>query len=164
MITGNKGIELIKGFESLHDGDLTVIGLQPKMDPVGIWTEGYGRAMRDKNGSFIRGEANKMLAYANISIHNEAEAIAALQSDLKVYENIVMQKIKIPISQNNFDALVSYTYNTGGSDNLFKLINQKATSTDIRRWFQTHYITGGGKELPGLVRRRKAEANLFFTL
>jgi lysozyme len=38
MKTSNVGIQLIQEFESLHDGDLTMIGLQPKMDPVGIWT------------------------------------------------------------------------------------------------------------------------------
>jgi hypothetical protein len=47
MKTSNVGIQLIQEFESLHDGDLTMIGLQPKMDPIGIWTEGYGHAMRD---------------------------------------------------------------------------------------------------------------------
>ena len=47
MKTGTKGIELIKSFESLHDGDLSKIGLQPKMCPAQIWTEGYGRAMRE---------------------------------------------------------------------------------------------------------------------
>ena len=39
MKTSQKGINLIKYFESLHDGDLTEIGLQPKMCPAGIWTE-----------------------------------------------------------------------------------------------------------------------------
>ena len=42
-------VDLIKHFESLHDGDLHKIGLQPKMDSVGIWTCGYGRAMIDPN-------------------------------------------------------------------------------------------------------------------
>ena len=40
MKTGIKGIDLIKEFESLHDGDLKQVGLQPKMCPAGIWTEG----------------------------------------------------------------------------------------------------------------------------
>ena len=55
MKTSNIGIELIKEFESLHDGDLSIIGLQPKMCPAGIWTEGYGHAMRDNKGNFIKG-------------------------------------------------------------------------------------------------------------
>ena len=162
MITGKNGINLIKDFESLHDGDLKLIGLQPKMDPIGIWTEGYGRAMRDKKGNFIRGLENRSLAYANITINNEVEASTALLEDLKVYEAIVGQKIRIELSQNQFDALISYTYNTGGSDNLYKLINTRASNKDIRDWFETHYVTGSGKRLPGLVRRRKAEADLYF--
>ena len=44
----NAAIDLVKSFEGIHDGDLTVIGLQPKMCPAGIWTVGYGRALRSK--------------------------------------------------------------------------------------------------------------------
>jgi lysozyme len=40
MKISEKGLDLIKHFESLHDGDLTIVGLQPKMCPAGIWTEG----------------------------------------------------------------------------------------------------------------------------
>lgn len=162
MRTGKEGLKLIKGFESLHDGDLTQIGLQPKMDPIGIWTEGYGRAMRDKKGNFIKGSANKALAYANISIHSEAEASNALLQDLSSREHVVMQNIDIDLTQNQFDALVSYVYNTGGSSNLYKLINTNAGEAKIRTWFETKYITVGGKRLQGLVNRRKAEANLYF--
>lgn len=163
MVTGKKGLDLIKAFESLHDGDLKQIGLQPKMCPAMIWTEGYGRAMRDKKGNFIKGAANKAIAFANITIHNEAEAITALQEDLKSREMIVAQNIKVPLTQNQFDALVSYVYNTGGSGTLYSLINKRAPAAEIRKWFKTKYITGGGKKLPGLVRRRKAEADLYFT-
>lgn len=49
-----------KHFESLHDGDLTIIGLQPKMCPAGIWTEGYGNAIVDPlTGKFLKGSENK---------------------------------------------------------------------------------------------------------
>ena len=57
---------------------------------------------------------------------------------------------------------MSYTYNTGGSDTLFKLINQKAFKEQIQKWFETKYITANGVKLAGLVRRRKEESNLFF--
>jgi len=59
MAVTSKTVELIKYFEGLHDGDLKRIGLQPKMCPSGVWTEGYGRAMRDANGKFIKGELRK---------------------------------------------------------------------------------------------------------
>ena len=68
MKTNQEGINLIKHFESLHDGDLKQIGLQPKMDPIGIWTEGYGRAMRDDKGNFIKGSAKIELAYKKSKI------------------------------------------------------------------------------------------------
>ncbi|QIY92252.1 lysozyme [Chryseobacterium gallinarum] len=164
MRTSQKGIDLIKEFESLHDGDLKKPGLQPNMDPVGIWTEGYGRAMRDDKGNFLRGAGNKAIAEKIATIHTGKEAEDALKQDLQVYENIVAKKIKVPITQNQFDALVSHTYNTGGSDGLFKLVNDRAPSAAIRNWFITKYITAGGKVLNGLIRRRKAEADLFFSM
>jgi lysozyme len=162
MRTSIVGINLIKEFESLHDGDLSQIGLQPKMCPAQIWTEGYGKAMRDENGNFLKGIKDKDKAYSNITIHNEAEANAELIKSLSSRELLVCKKIKVSLTQNQFDSLVSYTYNTGGSDTLFKLINQKAPEAQIRKWFETKYITANGKTLPGLVRRRKAESDLFF--
>ncbi len=155
MKTSKIGIDLIKFFEGLHDGDLKQIGLQPKKCPAGIWTEGYGHAMRDSNGNFLKG--NTM---PNHTI-SEADAIMQLQEDLELFELIVSRKIKVYIKQNQFDALVSHTYNTGGSDTLFKLINQNAPDEQIKKWFETKYITGGGKQLKGLIERRKAEYKLF---
>ena len=157
-----KGIDLIKSFESLHDGDKAP-GLQPKMDPIGIWTEGYGRAMRDKNGKFIKSQGAKDLAFKNATIHTEAEAEAALIQDLRVYEDIVERKVKVPLTENQRAALVSHTYNTGGSATLFDLINAGKPKTFIYDWFTEKYITADGVKLAGLVRRRKAEADLFFT-
>jgi len=162
MKTSINGVKIIKLFESLHDGDLTKIGLQPKMDPVGIWTEGYGRAMRDKKGNFLKGIKNKALAEQSTTIQTVAEAEKALNEDLGPREYIVMQNIKVKLNQNQFDALVSYVYNTGGSSTLYKLINTKASEDAIRTWFTTKYITSEGKVLPGLVKRRKMEADLFF--
>ena len=157
MKTSQIGIELIKDFEGLHDGELNKIGLQPKKCPAGIWTEGYGRAMRNSKGEFL-----KSIARPIGTINTRAEAEVALAQDLQVFENIVMRKIKIKLTQNQFDALVSYTYNTGGSDTLFKLINEGSPQSKIKTWFETKYITGGGIKLNGLVQRRKAESNLYF--
>jgi len=156
MKTSKIGIDLIKYFEGLHDGDLKKIGLQPKKCPAGIWTEGYGHGMRDGNGNFLKG---KEMPNHTIS---ESEAVVLLQKDLNVFELIVSRKLKIAVLQNQFDALVSHTYNTGGSDTLFKLINQKAPDEQIKKWFETKYVTGGGVKLKGLVERRKAESKLYF--
>jgi len=165
MKTSRIGIELIKEFESLHDGDLKLPGLQPKMDPVGIWTEGYGHAIRDSKGNFVKGAENKALAYKLSKIKTPEQAIIQLIADLEIREYIIMQKVKVPLNQNQFDALISYVYNTGGSSTLYNLINKKASKSDIQNWIENHYITGQGskKPLAGLVRRRKAESRLFFT-
>lgn len=157
-------IKLIEVFESLHDGDLKTIGLQPKMDPVGIWTEGFGHAIRDRFGNFVKGISNKKLAYDLSKIKTKDEADNQLLIDLESREHLVMQNIYVNLNQNQFDSLVSYVYNTGGSNTLYSLINKKSSDLDIRNWFENHYITGQGsnKPLPGLVKRRKAEADLYF--
>lgn len=162
MKTNQEGVNIIKHFEGLHDGDLKIIGLQPKMCPAGIWTEGYGRAMRDSKGKFIRDIENKKLAYSRITIKTEAQAEKALKQDLAIREQIVMQKIKVDINENQFSALVSYVYNTGGSSTLYNLINNVALEKDIRNWIENKYITAGGIIYKGLILRRKAESNLFF--
>lgn len=155
MKTSQIGIDLIKHFEGLHDGDLRVIGLQPKKCPAGIWTEGYGIAMRDKNGIFFRG--NTM---PKATVKTEFGAEIALKNILSVYENIVIKKITRQLKQNEFDALVSFTYNTGGSKTLFEMVNSK--NPLLKSWWVSHYITGGGKKLNGLIARRKSEAKLYF--
>ena len=156
------GINLVKFFEGLHDGDLSIIGLQPKMCPAGIWTEGYGRTMRDGKGKFIKGIANKKLAYSRITIRTVAQAEKALIDDLKTFERIVTRKIGLVLNQNQFDAIVSHTYNTGGSNTLFSLINKKADSHLIKNWIEGKYISANGVRLQGLVNRRKAESKLYF--
>jgi lysozyme len=163
MRTSERGMNLIKKYEGLHDGDLKAIGLQPKMCPANVWTEGWGHAMVDKNGKFLKGIGDKDKAYRMQSVHNIQEADALLVKDLKAYELIVTRKVDVPLNQNQFDALVSHTYNTGGSDTLFKLINEKANDKVIYTWFTENYIRGGGKILKGLITRRKEEAELFFT-
>ncbi|HOB25101.1 MAG TPA: lysozyme, partial [Kaistella sp.] len=124
--TSKKGIDLIKKYEGLHDGDLTKVGLQPKLDPVGIWTEGYGRAMRDEKGNFLKGIKNKSYANAHATIKTECEAEKALAEDVAPFEKLVIQKIKVELNQNQFDALVVMFYNIGFSATLTNLINSGA--------------------------------------
>ena len=162
MKTNQEGINLIKMFEGLHYGDLKQIGLQPKLCPANIWTEGYGRTMRDSKGNFLKGLSNKDLAFKQATIKTELDAENALKEDLKVYEAIVLRNIKVKLNENQFSALVSYVYNTGGSSTLYRLINNKSTDKEIRNWIENHYIMGGGKILKGLILRRKAEASLYF--
>ena len=145
MVTSKKGIEFIascEGFES-----------KPYRDSAGIPTIGYG---------FTYYPNGKKVTMQDKPI-TKAEALEIKAKILPNYEKIVNKKVKVPLTQNQFDALVSHTYNTGGSDTLFKLINERASKTAIRNWFEQKYITAGGKKLNGLVRRRKAEADLYFS-
>ena len=81
---------------------------------------------------------------------------------LPKFEQIVNHKINVKINQNQFDVLVSYTWNTGGSSTLFNLINNEADEKTIRKWFTTHYITADGHPSDGLINRRQRDADLFF--
>lgn len=154
-------IKLISRYESLHDGDLKQIGLQPKMDPIGIWTEGWGHAIVDKNGKFVKGLANKKLAYELSVISTLDDANKYLEIDVKPILLTINRKIKIALNDNQIAALVSFIYNTGGSDTLFRMIN--AEDKGLYKWWTTHYISAQGVKLKGLVYRRKSEALLFTT-
>lgn len=142
MQTSPNGINLIKQFEGLR--------LDAYLCSGNVWTIGWGTT--EMFGRKVRqGDA--------ISIE-VAEQL--LLGDVKKFELIVNSRINIPLSQNQFDALVSHTYNTGGSDTLFELINNKASRHLVRDWFEKRYITAGGKLLNGLVKRRAIEAKLYF--
>lgn len=166
--TGGKGIELIKHFESLHDGDLTRIGLQPKMCPAGIWTEGYGHAMIHE-GKFLRGKENKDLAYSLSKIHTVEDAERTLKTDLPIFENS-LNAMNLSIDQNQFDALVSFCFNEGfgafKGSTLLRRIRVKASG--IREaflvWNKADTNADGKLEvLPGLTLRREAEAKLYLS-
>ena len=154
-------LKLISRYESLHDGDLSLVGLQPKMDPVGIWTEGWGHAILDKNNRFVRGIQNKELAYSLAKVKTKDDSNRLLMEDMRPIFLTIERKIKVKLNENQIAALASFIYNTGGSDTLFSLINKK--SPLIQKWWCEHYITAGGVKLKGLVFRRKSEALLFTT-
>jgi len=145
MKTSQKGINLILSFEGFSS--------KPYLDSAGIPTIGYGN-------TYYPGGKKVTLKDASMSKEKGAELFSTV---LPTYEKIVNNKIKVVLNQNQFDALVSHTYNTGGSDTLFSLINKKADPETIKDWFISKYITAGGKPLNGLIRRRKAEADLFFS-
>ena len=61
-----EGIELIKSFEGIPDGDPTTVRIDAYLDPVGIWTIGWGHAITH-NGRFLRGAQNKAVAALAVS-------------------------------------------------------------------------------------------------
>ena len=142
MKISQNGIELIKIFEGCK--------LKSYKCPAGVWTIGYG------NTFYLDG--SKVLMGQKIS---QAEADMLLLKLLPKYEATVDRNIKVTVTQNQYDALVSFCWNCGSSESLFRLVNIKATDEVIHKWLCSHYIMGGGKVLAGLVRRRKAEADLF---
>ena len=144
MRISKKGIALIKRFEGLK--------LNAYLCSANVPTIGYGNTYYP-NGTKVK--------LGDTISQEQAEEL--LKDILKKFEAIVNRKLKVKVSQNQFDALVSHTYNTGGSDTLFRLINNGANDTEVRTWFESRYITANGVKLKGLIRRRKAEANLYFS-
>jgi lysozyme len=145
MKIGSKGIALIKKWESCR--------LTAYLCPANKWTIGWGNTFYE-DGNKVK-EGDKI---------TQVRADTLFTNLVTKFEVIVTKNVKVPINQNQFDALVSHTWNTGGSDTLFELVNRKAGDAYIRDWFETKYITANGKMLKGLVNRRKEEANLYFTL
>jgi len=145
MKIGSKGIALIKKWESCR--------LTAYLCPANKWTIGWGNCFYE-DGSKVK-EGDKI---------TQQRADTLFTNLVTKFEKIVTKNVKVPINQNQFDALISHTWNTGGSDTLFELVNRKAGDAYIRDWFETKYITVNKKLFKGLVNRRKEEANLYFTL
>jgi lysozyme len=142
MKTSQNGIDLIKKFEGCR--------LKAYKCPANIPTIGYGNTFYE-NG-------NKVKIGDKIT---QTQANELMLSLLPKYEKTVLNNIKVPLNQNQFDALVSFCWNCGSSNTLFSMINQKQSDMNIVGFWTSHYITGGGKELAGLVKRRKEESVLF---
>ena len=162
----NAAIDLIKSFESLHDGDLTKIGLQPKMCPTGVWTAGYGRALQNESKTrFLVGDKDKAEALKQYPDLTEKAAEIMLAEDLEKFEAAVNKLVKKPLNENQRGALVSFAYNVGAQalaeSTLLALLNAgdyKNAANQFLRWNKA-----GGKVLKGLTRRREAERELFLT-
>lgn len=137
MKTSDKGIELIKQFEGCR--------LVVYLDPVGIPTVGVGHTKG----------LTKTMVGKRIT---QAEADNYLRMDLSDSEKAV-NALGLDFNQNQFDALVSFTFNCGAG-NLKKLCTGR-NKVGIGNAL-TLYVKAGGKTLSGLVRRRNAEKQLYF--
>lgn len=137
------GLEIVKHFEGLY--------LKAYKDPVGIWTIGYGHTgLQHKDGTVYAGR-----------VITEAKAEELLRYDMDQFERRVESLVKVPLDDNEFSALVSFDFNTGGlhKSTLLKKLNagdRKGAQGQFGLW-----VNAGGKKLAGLVRRRNAEAALF---
>lgn len=144
MKTSHAGLELIKEFEGLR--------LKSYKCPALVWTVGFGHTSA----------AGAPIVTPDLVItKDEAEDI--LKRDLVQYEDGVRGLVQIGITQGQFDALVDFTYNVGvgafAKSTLLKRINAgrfDEVPAEFMKWTK-----GGGKELPGLIRRRRAEVKLW---
>jgi len=139
MNLGYNGTKLLKFFEGCR--------LTAYQDSVGVWTIGYGHTKG---------------VFEGMSITQE-EAEQMLLTELEEYEGYVEKYVTVPLTQNQFDALVVWVYNLGPTNfrksTLLKELNSgnyTAAGQEITKWNKA-----GGKVLAGLVKRREAEALLF---
>lgn len=148
MKTGTNGLNLIKEFEGFYS--------KPYLDVVNVPTIGYGT-------TYYLPNKNKV-TLKDVPI-TEQRASEMLIATLSIYENDVQRLVKSKLNQNQFDALVSFTYNLGGANlgksTLLKKVNANPNDLTIRAEFDK-WINAGGKPYKGLIRRRKAEADLYF--
>ena len=147
MKISEKGLSMIERFEGC------LLKASNKLD--GVWTIGYGQTGRYYGKRVRRGMTT-----------TKAEAHAWLRDhSIKTYEDAVTQAVKVPLNQNQFDALVSFAYNVG--------VGALKQSTALRKLNAGDYAGAAdaltmwtkfkGKVLAGLVRRRKEERALFLT-
>jgi len=139
MNISQEGLSLIKKFEGCE--------LNSYKCAAGVPTIGYGSTHGIEMGMSI----------------SKARAEELLLEDISKFEDIVNESIKVSLSQNQFDAMVSWTFNLGGgnlkSSTLLKVLNggdYEDVPNQIKRWNKAN-----GKVLEGLIRRREAEALLF---
>ena len=138
MRTSNK--EVIKEAEGLR--------LEAYLCPAGVWTIGYGHTGPD--------------VWPGLVI-TEKWAEQLLEEDLKRFEAYVSGYVRVDLTQDQFDALVSFTYNVGAeafkNSTLLRKLNAgdyEGASKEFTRWNKSK-----GKVLPGLVKRREKERKLF---
>ena len=136
--------------------------MQWKKCPSGIITIGYGRALV-YDGEFIKDYDRAKELFPQYETITEEEAEQFLAEDMVKEEMKVNKNIHVALKQCQFDALVSYFYNIGYSTTMVNLVNAKASDDEITKWFTTHYITGNGIFLKGLLYRRQSEAHLYTT-
>jgi lysozyme len=137
---GKAGLDLIKEFEGLK--------LRAYLCPAKVWTIGYG-----STGPHVT--AGKVIT--------NAEAEDLLKEDLARFERAVTGFVTVPLTQNQYDALVSFAFNVGISalerSTLLRRVNAKRfddVPAEFLKWNRA-----GGRPLAGLTRRRAAEAALF---
>ncbi|GAA0586592.1 lysozyme [Halomonas salifodinae] len=138
-----RGLRKLQGHEGLR--------LQAYRCPAGVWTIGFGTTRVD----------GKPVTPGMVI--DKSRAIELLAADAERFEDTVRRCVEVQLNQNEFDALVLLTYNIGAGalqkSTLLRKLNagdRKGAADEFLRWNK-----GGGKVLPGLVKRREDERRLF---
>lgn len=144
MIVSNSGVDLICEFEGEQ--------LIAYDDGVGIWTIGFGTIKYPDGVRVKKGDTCTL-----------EQAKEYMRHDLIEFEHTVNISVKVPLNQNQFDALVSLAYNIGSnafkSSTLVKELNTgdyQGAADQFNVW-----VNAGGKRMQGLVNRRAKEKELF---
>ena len=147
MKLNQEGINLILSFEGFES--------QPYICAGGKATIGYGTTVYP-NGVKVTMQDPPI---------TKATAKKLFEATIIPYENAVAQLVKYPITENQAAALISFTYNVGianfKSSTLLKRVNANTNDPAIRTEF-SKWIKAKGKILNGLIKRRKAESDLYF--
>ena len=147
MKVSKQAIKMIKH----HEG----VRYDPYQCPAGLWTIGVGHLIGD----------GKSLPKGWDRTFKESEVDQILADDLQRFENGVLRLTKVPLNQNQFDALVSFSFNVGLGNYQASTLRAKlnrgeydAAADEFQKWRKA-----AGKVLNGLVVRRADERNLFVT-
>ena len=144
MKTSDVGVALIKHYEGFYS--------KPYRCPAGLWTVGYGHLIGD--GLNRPNHWNRHFSVEEID--------ALLRQDLARFERGVQRYIIVPLSQPQFDALVSFSFNLGLGTLQRSTVRQKINRLDFKGAIQSllRYDKAGSVALKGLTLRRRAEAKL----
>lgn len=151
MQLSETGLNLIKQFEGYRTN--------PYQDQAGVWTIGYGTT-----GKYI---------HKNTPPMTEIEAESHMRKHIELLEKDIRQLVKVPLNQNQFDALISFAYNVGTDIDADTTVEGLGDSTLLRKLNRGYYnvaageflrwVYAGGKKRKGLQIRRKKEHDLFLT-
>ena len=146
MSVSNKGVDLICEFEGKR--------LSAYDDGVGVWTIAFG-TIKYPNGVRVKKGDTCTLDQAK----------EYMRHDLIEFEHTVNSSVKVPLNQNQFDALVSLAYNIGSSAFKSSTLVKKLNTGDYQGAADQFnvWINAGGKRMQGLVNRRDREKLLFLS-
>lgn len=146
MSVSAKGIDLICSFEGLR--------LTAYDDGVGVWTIGFGTIKYPNGVRVKRGDTCTL-----------EQAKSYMKYDLIEFEHTVNSLAKVLLNQNQFDALVSLTYNIGSGAFKGSTLLKKLNLSDYKGAAEQFdvWVNAGGKRMQGLANRRAKEKSLFLS-